>query len=227
MDLLTNKNIIIGVGISVVLASIFYFSSDSTQDTISTSKEKKVQEKTSKDIEIMYLESDKKEDIKTKESSTKDISTLSKNQNLISQKNKQYQKVSQMNFTQDESIEKYIEQRNLVDLNSKADTSENTIIPKFSVYATIDKKQATQNRDNSIPPPPPVFFTVTSNSGEQYSGVVDAEVLSQGEVFITKNAPDGTKEDIVSVTEQQEATINEEIPIQDEVIIVAPPGIGQ
>ena len=225
MDLLTNKNIIIGVGISVVLASIFYFSSDSTQDTISTSKEKKVQEKTSKDIEIMYLESDKKEDIKTKEVSTYDVATSSKNK--VSQNSKQYQKVSQMNFTEDESIEKFIEQRNLVDLNSKADVSEGAIVPKFSVYATIDKKQATQNRDNSIPPPPPVFFTVTSNSGEQYSGVVDAEVLSQGEVFITKNAPDGTKEDIVSVTEQQEATKNEEVPLQDEVIIVAPPSIGQ
>ena len=227
MDIFTNKNLIIGVGISAVLASILYFSSNSSQNPSSNVDEKVVQEKTTKDIEILYLKSDETNGVEEEIISQSTVSSPSRDQNLNSQAKKQYQEISQMDFSKDGSIEKYIAQRNLVDLNTKVDTSEGAIIPKFSVYATMDKKQAKENRDDSLPPPAPVFFTVTSNSGEQYSGVVDAEVLNQGEVFITKNAPDGTKEDIVSVTEQQEATKNEEVPLQDEVIIVAPPSIGQ
>jgi len=226
MELLENKKLLTGIGVGIaVVAAIVLSSSNSEEASKQNIKTEKVIQN-DKNIEILYLEDDKK---KVSSTTKKNIAETHRSNTLqkTTSNGKTFDSVSKMDFSKDGSIENYIRDRNLVDLNPKASQkAESNTAPEYSVYASISTEQAKEQRDNSIPPPAPVFFTVTSSSGQQYSGVVDADILSQGEVFITKNAPDGTKEDIVSVTEQQELKSSNETS-QEETKMIAPPQVGQ
>ena len=205
-------------------------------------KPQKVQKKVvKKDIQILYLDDEKKSENEEKDSqiatdtdneyvkqTTKTSSSVDKEQ-VISQE-------QETSFVEGEKeAEKIIVEKGLQkvvspSLNSAAKS-------KYSIYAKNSYDQIDEEKYRNLPPMMPTIITVTTPKGEKYSVVADSKIVQNNDkIYISKNDSSGKPETLLEVpvnkeTSKDEATdeqTSEQNSQSDETIkLIAPPAIGQ
>jgi len=226
MEFDTNKKILSAIVVGGVVAYMFIAKetphvqnedvSKPTQESVKRSKES---------VDILYLDNDKvsKTPITSKITpKTQSYTDTSTNSDTIS------------NFYNDEKkIKQYIQEKQLVEITPKQKNSNGTSqTPRYSVYSTVDRKTAKQNRNQTLPPTAPAIISGTFTSGTPYTVIVDGDIKSQAnELVVTDNNPDGSINEAVSVPQQQQLsnqeTNNNNNNAREEVKLIAPPSVGQ
>jgi len=225
MEFDTNKKILSAIIVGGVVAYMFIAKETPHVQNEDVSKPTQKSVKKSKEsVDILYLDNDKVSNTPTTSQITPKTQTYtdtSSNSDTVS------------NFYNDEKkIKQYIEEKRLVEITPKKQNNNGSSqTQRYSVYSTVDRKTAKQNRNTTLPPTAPAIISGTFTSGTPYTVIVDGDVKSQAnELLITDNNPDGTINEAVSVPQQQlsnQETNNYNNDAQEEVKLVAPPSIGQ
>ena len=207
MDFDTNKRTLFLASIALVLAFLFILKNhNSHHDKVDEEATVKVK-KNSKDIEILYVKDDANSKDNSKISSEKEASKQRENREVMPD--------------DEEEIAQYIEQHSLKNITTTKEqlADENYEIPRFSVYANIDKSEALKLKDKTLPPSTPIIVKGAFNSGVPYAVAIDANIYSKAkDIVISNNEPDGTIEEIVNIK-------NTKVE-DDEREVISPPTIG-
>lgn len=230
-----SKNILLGIGLSVALSSILYFQNENEKENekesgITPQVAETTKQNQTKSIEILYLEDEKEEIVQNKieQEAKEEVKTVLNNQT-------KKLKFSDINLEEEGSIQKYISEKKLIDIdtpqqdyNNKITTDPETAqsstgnIKRYTTYSKITTSLAQENRDSSIPPPAPIIISGSFHDGTPYSTVISADVLSQSEEVILVDNQSDLAVDLVEEKQNQEEERSD-----SEVLIVAPPSVGK
>ena len=173
-------------------------------------KQIKIIKKEKKEIEILYLENEKKEP----EPQKKAKETIVK-QNV--KDNNEYEDLEQLQVAE---IVKYIENNNLIDITPLKTNQKDELPQRFSIYADISAKEAKEQYDKSFPPPAPGIVSGKTSNGSFYTIVVDPYVNSKAEtILVTSNDENGE----ITGADSVKTILRED----EEPESIAPPSIGQ
>lgn len=152
-----------------------------------------------------------------------DNENLENKNEVIDNKSKTYiVKEAEPKNIKEEDIDNYIKVRSLKNITSTQDELNNPdyIIPRFSIYTNIDKKEALKKKDKSIPPATPVIISGSFYSGVPYTVIIDGDIKNEAtDIVISNNHPDGSIEEIVNIKNKPS--------FDNELLIISPPTIGK
>ena len=204
-------------------------------------KPQKVQKKVAKkDIQILYLDDEKKS--KNEEKYSQIVTDTDNNYNKEISKNSisntKEQEVSQEpTFVESEKeVEKIIVEKGLQKITPPS-TSSTSTKSKYSIYAKNSYDQIDEEKYRNLPPMMPTIITVTTPKGEKYSVVADSKIVQNNDkIYISKNDSNGkpktllevpVKKDVIQDDITDEQTSEQNSQSGETIKLIAPPAIGQ
>lgn len=210
----TNKKVAVLFIVAGVIVSYTLLREDNSKKMDAPKKEaQKSEVKKDKDISILYID-------KGNENSNKNTQTAPQAQE---QKVIVREEVDELATFYDDSerVKQYIKEKHLVNLAENSSIEQEQTKSRYSVYADISQKDASQNRDKTLPPMAPTIINGVFPSGSSYTVVVDSSVKQQArKIIVTDNNPDGTIQEAVQIPQTTSSDTQE-------ITLTAPPSIGQ
>ena len=208
MDFDTNKRTLFLIAFALILALVLLLkNSNSDLDRSSEKTIERVKADSSNNIEILYVDDDENLKDSSKVSDKKEVAKKPETVEAVA--------------NEEDEIVNYLKQKSLKNITVTKEklADENYEIPRFSVYADIDKTEAAKLKDKTLPPSTPIIVKGAFNSGVPYTVAIDANIYTGAkDIVISNNEPDGTIEEIVN--------IKDSIVKDEEREIIAPPTIG-